>query len=131
MLIRFSKQWRMKAAGTLVVLYALCVLGPPAAFAFGDGAQAAHCLTDKNHGLGTVHVHEDGVAYKHSDDGDDQKALTGKCCGLVCLFALAPALYLDAAQFIPLARVLVLSEDSVFGRGLDQLYRPPISLQSL
>jgi hypothetical protein len=131
MLTRLTRGFRLRAASVLVALYAVCVLAPAAAFAFGDGSGAAHCLTDENHGLGKPHVHQDGTAHKHSDDADDQKSPAGKCCGLVCLSALAPADDLTLNQPIRFATVLSLVEDGIPGRVPDRLYRPPISLLSL
>src|SRR5437870_9221327 len=97
MLIRLTKAMKSPVASTLALLYLLCVLAPAAAFAFGDGSRAAHCLTDDNHGLrsvhvhihdgGKAHVHEDGTSHEHSKAPDD-KSSDGQCSGLVCLSAL-------------------------------------------
>ena len=121
----------------MVVLYALCVLSPAAAFAFGDGTKAAHCVTDENHGLGTshthgkAHVHKDGTAHKHSDEGGEQQGASGKCCGLFCLSAIAPSidLPLTAPGFPTL--VPLLNANGPLGQGPDCLDRPPDSLLSL
>ena len=121
------------AATALVVLYALCVLAPAAAFAFGDGTKAAHCLSEENHGLGhsKAHVHHDGTVDQHSDDGDEQKTTSGQCCGLFCLSALAPTTDLPLAQPEFLALVPSLNANGILGHGPDRLYRPPDSLLSL
>ena len=127
---------RRRAATALVVLYALCVLAPAAAFALGDAAKAAHCLTDDNHGLGSSHAHdkghahEDGTAHKHSDEGDEQTA-SGQCCGLFCLSALAPSTDLPFAQPELLALVSYLNTNGLLGHGPNRLDRPPDSLLSL
>jgi hypothetical protein len=137
MLSWFSTGMRHRAATALVVLYALCVLAPAAAFAFGDANKAAHCLTDDNHGLGTSHAHskahghDEGNAAPHSHDGDEQQTTSGQCCGLFCLSALAPSTDLPLAQ--PELPVLVpsLNANGLLGHGPPRLDRPPDSLLSL
>ena len=67
---------RLMAGRLLSAIYLLCVLAPTLSFAFADGARAAPCLTEDEHGLGIVHVHEhvqlaqhlhdDGRAYDHA-----------------------------------------------------------------
>jgi hypothetical protein len=137
MLAQLSKGLRLKVAGVLVVLYALCLLAPAAAFAFGDAAKAAHCLTDESHGLGASHayakqqVHHDGTAHQHPGDGDGPQAASGQCCGLFCLSALAPSIGLPLAQLDRPALVPALNADGILGHGPDRLDRPPDSLLSL
>lgn len=53
------------AGRLLALVYLLCVLAPGISFAFDDGARVAHCLTDENHGLGIMHVHEQGEGTEH------------------------------------------------------------------
>jgi hypothetical protein len=67
-----TKVFRRKAAVTLATLYAFCVVAPSAAFAFADGAVAAHCLMEglavepiSHAGGSTVHVHADGTTHHH------------------------------------------------------------------
>lgn len=133
-LTRGMRHW---AAAALVVLYALCVLAPAAAFAFGDGTKAAHCLTDENHGLGTSHAHSktqthhDGAAHQHSDDADEQQTTPSQCCGLFCLSALAPSIDLPLAQPELLALLPSLNGNGILGHGPDRLDRPPDALLSL
>jgi hypothetical protein len=58
----------------------LCVLMPALSFAFADGALAASCLTDPDHAMGIVHVHETPVGtaqhvhHEGHDYGDHAKA---------------------------------------------------------
>ena len=82
MLTQLRKGLRSRVAGVLVVLYALCLLAPAAAFAFGDVTKAAHCLTDDSHGLGTSHAKEhgqhDGVAHQHPGEVDVEKTNSGQ-----------------------------------------------------
>jgi hypothetical protein len=80
----------------LALVYLFCVLAPAMSFAFADGARAAPCLTEDEHGMGIVHVHEhvgavpqhvheDGRSHDHgssavaaaSDDGQTAAATTG------------------------------------------------------
>ena len=133
---QLSRGFRLRAASVLVVVYALCILAPAAAFAFGDGTNAAHCLTEENHGLGLhadskAHVHHDGTAHQHSDDGDGQQSTSGKCCGLFCLSTLVPSAEQPLAPLDPMAPVPSLNAIGLIATGPDSLYRPPDSLLSL
>jgi len=142
-LMQLRRGFRLRAASALVVLYALCLLAPAAAFAFGDGTKAAHCLTDNNHGLvashshdassahGHEHGHHDVGKHKHSGDGDRQQTQSGDCCGLFCLSALAPSIDLSFAQSDVLASIPAVNANSILGRGPDRLYRPPDAFLSL
>src|SRR5262249_54283311 len=92
-----TKGTRRWAAIGLVLAYVVCILAPAVAFAFGDGSRVPPCLTEGNHGLGLVHVHQDGAAHshdggahKHSHHPDDQQSTPGKCCGAFCFPAVAP-----------------------------------------
>lgn len=58
MFVRLTRPKRFRAGWLLALVYLLCVLAPGISFAFADGSRAAPCLTDENHGLGIVHVHE-------------------------------------------------------------------------
>ena len=143
-------------AGRLLALaYLFCALAPAMSFAVADGARAAPCLTEDEHGMGIVHVHggvakhvhEDGRTQDHSSpavapDGgqaaapaadsdslplDHHKSSGGKCCGMACVNAL-PA---TVAEFVrPIApRSICHFTDyrAVADNGPPQLYRPPIA----
>lgn len=133
MLTRLTVGMRSWAATVLVALYSLCVLAPAVPFAFGDGAKAAHCLTEDKGGLAHVHskahVHPDGTAHKHFDDGDEHST-SSQCCGLFCLSGLTPSNDLPVAHH-DLLSVPSLNAIGLLGRGPDRLYRPPDSLLSL
>jgi hypothetical protein len=58
MLMRLTRAGRLRAGKILASIYMLCVLMPALSFAFADGALAAPCLTDPDHAMGIVHVHE-------------------------------------------------------------------------
>src|SRR2546422_5457756 len=74
-----TKTLRVKAAIVLAVLYVLCILAPAVAFALSDNPAVAHCLTEGHVGVhdhgaqhehgGKLHVHGDGTAHQHHDDG--------------------------------------------------------------
>ena len=142
MLSRLTKAMRLKAASVLVLLYTFCILAPAAAFAFGDGSRAAHCLTDDNHYLRPAHVHQhdDGKSHVHKAGTIHERSKAphehGKssdlqCCGLVCLTALTAALTEIHAPALPMTLATSANQKGVSGRAPDRLYRPPISLPSL
>jgi hypothetical protein len=140
MLMRLTKAVRSRVASAVALLYMLCVLAPVAAFAFGDGSRAAHCITDDNHGLrsahvhthdaGKVHVHEDGTSHEHSKPPDG-KSSDGQCCGLVCLSALPASISEVETPSLPALVAVSDNQEDVAGRTPDRLYRPPISPLSL
>jgi hypothetical protein len=150
MLIRLTRAARFRVASALALLYLLCVLAPAAAFAFGDGSRAAHCLTDDNHGLrpahvhehnghendghrhdgGTLHVHEDGASHEHSK-APGGKSSDGQCCGLACLSALPASLSEVVTPALPAMVAVSVDEESIAGNPPERLYRPPISPPSL
>ena len=155
MLNWLARRARHRAATALVVLYALCVLAPAAALAFGDGTKAAHCLTDESHGRGVLHadgkshahgkshehskahaggkthVHQDGTAHQHAGEGDEQQGAAGQCCGLFCLSALAPSIDLSLAQHVLPTLAPALNANGLLDHGPYRLDRPPDSLPSL
>ena len=65
MLSRLTRTRRLMAGRVLALAYLCCVLAPAMSFAFADGARAAPCLTQDEHGMGIVHVHEHGVVAQH------------------------------------------------------------------
>lgn len=124
-----DKRWR-KAAGLLVALYALCVVGPAAAITFGDIETGAYCFTDDHLETVKIYVHQDGSSHRHFLPADDH-GQPGKCCGLFAPSAIAPAIDFVAEPHIhslPLASVIARS---LSGRGFDRIDRPPRSLLSL
>jgi len=140
MLSRLTKAFRSKAAMALALLYALCVLAPPAAFAFSNNPDVAHCLTEDHvavgihdHG-GKDHVHADGTAHRHHHDGgphktsgDDGKGQAANCCGLFFTVAIPgnPGLALELLSRASV--VLPTLGDALSGRGPDRINRPPIA----
>src|SRR5712675_484828 len=44
MLIRLTRQLRVRGAIALAVVYSFCLIFPPVAFGFADGKLATHCL---------------------------------------------------------------------------------------
>lgn len=125
-----TKRLRRRAATLLVVLYAICVLAPSAAFALADAPRQAHCLTQANHGLAKTHVYHDGARHEHPQKSDDDKSQLTNCCGLFCLTALTPAIDLAIGQS-PIGSTLVATlEDAIAHAAPGCLDRPPISLLS-
>jgi hypothetical protein len=145
MLTGLSKTKRLKAALVLSLLYALCILMPNAALAFGSAT--AHCLTEPpgaahmHRTAAQTHVHADGVMHTHSDkashhhgdagtpekhsDGDG-KTHNGTCCGLFCISAIAhePPSAFPATLLV--TRVSPPLDDALSGRGPARINRPPI-----
>jgi hypothetical protein len=144
MLSVLTKTFRAKAAAVTAVLYALCILAPAVAFALSDDPAVAHCLTEGHVGIhdhgakpehdGKLHVHADGSAHQHHDDGmapppsdNDGKAAIATCCGLFSVVAI-PGEPLPNFGFHRLASVVlpVLGE-ALRGRGPNRINRPPIA----
>ncbi|RTM14185.1 MAG: hypothetical protein EKK33_07305 [Bradyrhizobiaceae bacterium] len=71
MLVRLSSAGRLVAARLLALAYLFCVLAPALSFAWADGARAAPCVTEDQHGMRVVHVHEHvtGAAQHVHPDG--------------------------------------------------------------
>lgn len=125
-----TKRLRRRAATLLVVLYAICVLAPSAAFALADASRQAHCLTQADHGLAKAHVDHVGAKHEHPQKSDDEKDQLENCCGLFCLTALAPAVDLTIGQS-PIGSAVIVALEAAIARGaLGRLDRPPISLLS-
>jgi hypothetical protein len=145
-----TKRLRVRAAIALAALYAACVMAPPLALAFADGAAAAHCLTDDHHAAthrhstpdahqhGGVHRHADGAVHKHADDAgtsmnggeDEPTSTTGSCCGLFC-FAATTGDLPEIGQPVHASSVLPALDEHLAGRGPERINRPPITLASL
>jgi len=138
-----TKTLRARAAIVVAVLYALCILAPAVAFALSDNPAIAHCLTEGHVGVhdhgakhehsGKLHVHADGTAHQHHDDGavpqpsgNDGKAAIATCCGLFSVVAI-PGEPVPSFGFESLASVVlpVLGE-ALSGRGPERINRPPI-----
>jgi hypothetical protein len=81
MLGRLTRAGRLRAGRILASIYMLCVLMPALSFAFADGALAAPCLTDPDHAMGIVHVHETAagtVRHVHNDTRAHDHAQSAK-----------------------------------------------------
>jgi len=143
MLSVLTKTFRARAAIVVAVLYALCILAPAVAFALSDNPAIAHCLTEGHVGVhdhgakhehsGKLHVHADGTAHQHDDDGaapqpsrDDGKAAIATCCGLFSVVAIpgepVPSFGLDSLASV----VLPVLGEALSGRGPERINRPPI-----
>ena len=137
MFVRLTRVMRLRSAVFLAVLYLICVLGPSAAFAFGNGSRAAHCLTDTNvaahvhkKGDSNSHSHDHGTAADHqpSERGDDGVAADQPCCALFCVSSLPITLIGVSDPELPTAQPISLIAQGVQGNKPGCLDRPPISL---
>jgi len=141
-----TKRFRCRAAIALTAAYALCVLAPPMALAFADGAVAAHCLIDHHdsvahvhaqrgvHEHGLVHTHEDGKVHKHSNDsvpakgdGSKQPNHAGSCCGLFCFAAMTSDGHVVIGQPVHASTLFLVLDEHLVGRDPDRINRPPIA----
>ena len=147
MLSWLTKTLRSRAAIALAIAYALCVMAPPVALAFTDGAAAAHCLTEDHHAAshahgqrdlhahGATHVHAGGTAHQHTDEAVPTNDGSGKqaghaagCCGLFCFAAVAGDPGIVLGRPLPASPVPPAIDENPGGRGPDRLIRPPITL---
>jgi hypothetical protein len=141
MLSAVTRKVRVWVAAGLAVFYAACLLAPVASFAFGN--PEPHCLTDDNHGMASIHVHDGGVAHTHSPDasqpgantpdgngqlkanGNGQLKANGNCCGLFCLAAVPAA---GPDNLVPASQsyaAFPVAGDLLVGGDPARLYRPP------
>lgn len=146
MSVLLTNQWRRRTAALMAALFALCLVAPVAAFAFGDSTAAAHCLTTADAPKATSesggHQHGDisQAATTHeamdhgapAPSGGDDHALPGKCCGLYCVSALAPPAFGVAdVQLVAASEVAMASATSLWGRSSSRIDRPPRVLTAL
>jgi len=144
---------RRRVGRVLVLAYLACVLVPPLALAFANGAMA-HCMIGdrqvvaaqtvavQEHDHGAAHAHHHGdhgapAEHKHSTSHDKSttdsngKALPGDCCAWMCLNATAVELVAPQAP-CPRVEVLTLTLDAApGGLGPFRIDRPPNALASL
>jgi hypothetical protein len=131
MLHVLTRKWRWRAAIVFVALYALCLATPAIVLAFGTTDLPTHCLTDDEHGIGTIHVHDDGSSHHHSNTGSTGHNQSGKCCGLFGSIAIAPTIDFIVVQLAPIVQLAASPAKSLSGRGSDRIDRPPRSALSL
>jgi hypothetical protein len=140
MLTKLTEGLRVRAAIILAVAYALCVMFPPIAFAFADGALAAHCLAVDHHGAththgnghATTHVHGDGTVHTHagdagsinSDDGQPSKHM-GSCCGLFCFVAVTTEFHVVGGSLVVASAAHPACDENLAGREPGRIDRPP------
>ena len=137
MLRRVTRMMRMKAAVTLALLYAFCVLAPHAAMALLDASNTAHCLVTQDASAGhdhainaQVHQHADGTTHTHDDSrkaGDDRTGSIN-CCGLFAASAIAHETRLTFGVPSKGTSVRFALTSRVDGEGPSRINRPPISL---
>lgn len=136
----WCKRTRLRGALAMAALYAVCVLAPHAALAFGGGEHAAHCLTGSDKGV-AEHVHADGTSHMQSDgtahaqhesnaakqDTHDNGKLhsASSCCGLFSMTALDNAVDTSLAVLPQAAAHYLILTATLWGGRPDCLYRPP------
>ncbi len=140
MLARLTRTGRLRAAIVLTLFYAFCSVAPSVAMSFGDAARAAHCLTgDDAHGLRGTQPHLHAAASGHAEangphehgglDGqssdDHGKTSDTKCCGLICVPALAASLSGVIMPDVPRAVAIATNEGRGAGQIPPRLDRPP------
>ncbi|MCK9914094.1 hypothetical protein MXD81_33570 [Microbacteriaceae bacterium K1510] len=126
----------------MAVVFALCLLSPVAAFAFGTAP--AHCLTlgEAPQVASESHHHGTGdhaaMAHEHADHGSQATAdgnnavVPAKCCGLFCVGGLTPPAFgVSDMRLIATTEVALPVTASLLGRTSDGIDRPPRSLLSL
>jgi hypothetical protein len=131
MLSALTRKMRLWTAAGMAAIYAVCLLAPVAAFALGNGE--AHCLTQDNHGLSSVHLHDDGSVHRHAPeppsadvpDSTDEPKASGKCCGLICLAAMLPASEGGVTSPPHPLFIVPVSQGALVGSIPGRLYRPP------
>ena len=152
MLRILTRTMRRRAGRLLALAYFVCVIAPPVALTFADGAAAAHCLNEDHHIAATVHAHGDAAAYEHgamhdhatmhdhADHGapppsgqepSDGKRIPANCCGMFCVNG---ATYEVSAPALPYPRARVLPsalESAIGGLVPSRIDRPPIIFVSL
>ncbi len=92
MLTALGTGLRFRFAITLAAFAAVCFVLPPAALAFGHGANTVKCLSHAdavNHGMGQGHGVMDQVAQDQGGQAPPASDHPSNCCGLFCLSALA------------------------------------------
>jgi hypothetical protein len=157
MLTRLTRAKRLLAGRILALAYMLCVFMPALSFAFAGGALAAPCLTDPDHAMGLMHVHEAAATAAehlhhaghdakagHRDDmkgsgkqladisppshsSDGHKVPGAQCCGMVCISALPATVTEFIAPSAPTSRCALEIYRNVAGNSPPTHYRPPIS----
>jgi hypothetical protein len=137
MLSVLTKTFRAKAAIVTAALYMLCILAPSAAFAFSANPGVAHCLTEGHAGVhdhgGKVHVHANGAAHQHDDQGaappagENEKSRVVTCCSLFSVVAISGEAGFSLGLYSPASIVSPILTDVMSGRGPERINRPPIA----
>ena len=130
MLMSLTKSVRSWVAMGFVALYALCIIAPTAALAFGG----ASCLTE--HELAQVHSyagdapHDHGDGHNHggaTDTPADDDSASSNCCGMNFCSGLAPELASSLAPAVLSGRTALAAMQDFTGLPPHKLIRPPKS----
>jgi len=138
-MFRFLTRTKRRRAGLILALaYLVCLIAPPLALAFADGAKAAHYLTHERHAAASVHVHGDGSTHHHGShapaqnevDHDDKNA-PAQCCGLFCVTAAVADADLPIGLSARGQTILPALDTAPGGIGPFRIDRPPNLLLSI
>jgi hypothetical protein len=136
MLRRLTRTMRCRAAAALACAYLACVIWPPVALAFADGAVAAHCLTEDHHGDAIAHVHSDNALHAHhaasgttnvthQPASPHDHSAPETCCGLFSPSAMTPTTSAPLTSAPRATIVAVALEAALAGHRPARLDRPP------
>lgn len=135
-----TKNFRMRAAILIALVYAFCALAPSAALTLNGSPKAFHCLAElagmtmpAGH-ASIAHDNMQGAPHHHSakDVADKNapshdKAHTASCCGLFCMSALAYEPGIIFTVSVPSSPALPAAAVGLAGCGPSRLHRPPIA----
>jgi hypothetical protein len=139
MTLRTAKQFRVKTAAVVAILYALCVVLPSVALALPN-SPVAHCLTEglpgsESHQHDASHQHVHGAKHHHTSEAGgiahhgsdhDQKGQTTTCCNLFSVVAIPGGTAPVLATILSFRADFPALEDALRGRVPDRINRPPI-----
>lgn len=153
MLVRLTRDKRLKAGWLLALTYLLCMLAPSLSFAFADGSRLAPCIIEyhgpgmhmhettvdqQGHNAGFIHDHthgqsmQQGATMADEDRGSipvkgQKKSSDMRCCGLVFLSAIPAGLIVLVKPSVLTSICEAENYRNVAGNAAPRLYRPPIS----
>jgi hypothetical protein len=141
---RTTRTGRIYAAIALTIIYAICLVTPTLALAFGS-VSALPCITGDHHGLAVMHSesHDHGTTSSHHASGQTHnnsrsqeqdhslpmqtggKQKDMACCSLLCVTAVTPELSVAIGRPLQSSTILHLFEPGLSGRDAARIERPP------
>jgi len=125
---------RRRSGLVFALVYLACILFPPMAMAFANGAD---CITDDHNVAAIVHVHANGSAHHHESQEADQKpadadgkTVPGHCCGMFCLSATTDEMSMSVGVTPRGCTLQQPLEAALGGLAPDRIDRPPDVLLS-